>query len=156
MSQVSWNFGDLLEGIEAPLLLPGEAPVLIHEDRSVSWPDYARRSNNFAAGLLARDARPVDKVACYMRNRPEYLEVLGAAFKARLVHANKIPGKGAAIGATAGAGPDVRQSCRSSNRRRPRLSRRRPRWNKRKPPTRHNALSTTRRRRLVSRDVGTL
>jgi len=83
---MSWNFGDLLEGIEAKL--PGEAPALIHEERVLSWPEYARRSNNLASALVARGARPDDKLAFYMRNGTEYMETIGAAFKARLVHVN--------------------------------------------------------------------
>src|SRR5438093_764974 len=47
-----------------------------------------RRTNNLAAALRARGGQPGDKVALYLRNRPEYLEATVACFKARLVHVN--------------------------------------------------------------------
>jgi len=83
---MEWNFGDLLEGVEAGL--PGDATALIHEERTQSWAEYARRSNNLASALRELSAKPDDKLAFYMRNGTEYMETLGAAFKARLVHAN--------------------------------------------------------------------
>jgi len=81
-----WNFGDLLEGIEGRL--PPDAPALIHGDREVSWGELARRTRSLAAGLIARGAQPGDKVAFYLRNSTAYTELLGACFKARLVHVN--------------------------------------------------------------------
>jgi fatty-acyl-CoA synthase len=54
----------------------------------LSWTETGRRSNNLGRALLARGARPGDHLAFYMRNRPEYVELLAAAFKARLVHVN--------------------------------------------------------------------
>jgi acyl-CoA synthetase (AMP-forming)/AMP-acid ligase II len=81
-----WNFGDLLDGIEG--VLPPEAPALVHGDERLSWGELSRRSNNLAAALVARGARPDDKLAFYLRNRNEYIVALAAAFKARLVHVN--------------------------------------------------------------------
>ena len=81
-----WNFGDILDAIEP--VLPPDAPALIHGERVVSWGELSRRSNNLARALIARGAQPGDKIAFYMRNRPEYMETLAAAFKARLVHVN--------------------------------------------------------------------
>jgi len=81
-----WNFGDLLEGLEA--VLPPDAPALIHGDETVCWGEFGPRTRSLAAALLARGARPDDKVAFYMRNGTAYLETLGACFKARLVHVN--------------------------------------------------------------------
>ena len=49
----------------------------------VTWGELSRRSNNLARALIERGAAPGDKIALYMRNRPEYLETLNAAFKAR-------------------------------------------------------------------------
>jgi len=83
---MSWNFGDLLDGL-APVL-PPDALALVHGDEEVSWGELTARSNNLARALLARGARPDDKVAFYMRNRVEYLTALAACFKARLVHVN--------------------------------------------------------------------
>jgi acyl-CoA synthetase (AMP-forming)/AMP-acid ligase II len=86
MATMSWNFGDLLDGVEAAL--PGDALALAHGDRTLTWSDLKRRSNNLAAALLARGAQPGDRVAFYQRNGTEYMEALAACFKARLVHVN--------------------------------------------------------------------
>lgn len=83
---MAWNFGDLLDAIAAAI--PGDTPALIHGDRVISWAKTTRRSNNLARALIARGAKPRDKVAFYMRNRPEYTEGLAACFKARLTHVN--------------------------------------------------------------------
>ncbi len=82
----NWNFGDILDALDASF--PGDAPALIHGERTVTWRELGRRSNNLAAALLARGAEPGDKVAFYLRNRPEYTEALAACFKARLVQVN--------------------------------------------------------------------
>ena len=68
--------------------MPGDAPALLYGDRTVSWAEFDRQSNNLAAQLLARGARPGDKVAFYMRNQPAYMLTLAACFKARLTHVN--------------------------------------------------------------------
>lgn len=82
----AWNLGDVLDGVDS-VIAPG-APALIHADRVLSWSDLARRSNNLARALIARGAKPDDKIALYTRNCTEYLETLVAAMKARLVHVN--------------------------------------------------------------------
>ena len=86
MRKMSWNFGDLLDGVEAAL--PGDGLALAHDDRSLTWADLRRRSNNLAAALLARGAAPGDRVAFYLRNGTEYMESLAACLKARLVQVN--------------------------------------------------------------------
>ncbi len=86
MRPLSWNFGDLLDGIDA--VLPGEATALAHGEKVVTWAELRRRSNNLAVALRARGAAPGDRVAFYMRNGTEYMESLAACFKARLVHVN--------------------------------------------------------------------
>ena len=83
---MGWNFGDIFEA--AAEAVPGDAPALLHGARTVTWADLDRGSNNLARQLVTRGARPGDKVALYMRNRPEYMETLVACFKARLVHVN--------------------------------------------------------------------
>lgn len=83
---MTWNFGDILEGIDKGF--PSDAPALIQGETTVTWSDFARRSNNLAAGLRARGLGPGDKVGFYMRNRPAYMETLAACFKARAVHVN--------------------------------------------------------------------
>src|SRR5687767_13925208 len=83
---MGWNFGDILDAV-APEL-PPSAPAFIHGERVISWDEASKASNNLGRALIARDAQPGDKVAIYMRNRPEYILALAAAFKARLTHVN--------------------------------------------------------------------
>jgi fatty-acyl-CoA synthase len=83
---MSWNLGDIFDAVAAAL--PHDAPALITRDRTVSWGELDRRSNALARALVERGAQPDDKVALYLRNRPEYIEMLVACFKARLVHVN--------------------------------------------------------------------
>lgn len=80
------NFGDIIEAVEHAV--DPAAPALLHGDAVVSWGEAAARSNNLARALLARGLAPGDKLALYMRNRPEYALGIAAAFKARLVHVN--------------------------------------------------------------------
>lgn len=81
-----WNYGDILDAISP--VLPQDAPALVHGERVISWGAMTKRSNNLARALIKHGAKPGDKVAFYMRNRPEYTETLAAAFKARLTHVN--------------------------------------------------------------------
>ncbi|HWD29586.1 MAG TPA: acyl-CoA synthetase [Rhizomicrobium sp.] len=81
-----WNFGDILDAIET--VLPPDAPAFVHGTRRISWGETSKRTNRLARALIARGAGPRDKVAFYMRNRPEYCETLAACFKARLTHVN--------------------------------------------------------------------
>ncbi|MEM7408933.1 MAG: acyl-CoA synthetase [Myxococcota bacterium] len=81
-----WNLGDLLDGVAKAL--PADSPAIVHGDVRFGWAEFDRRSNNLAQGLRERGAQPDDKVAFYLRNRAEYLVVLAACMKARLVHVN--------------------------------------------------------------------
>jgi fatty-acyl-CoA synthase len=83
---MDWNLGDLFDAVEP--VLPADAPALLHGEQRVSWRDLSRRSNNLARALRELGARPDDKIALYLRNGPEYLEIVVAALKARLVHVN--------------------------------------------------------------------
>ncbi|MFN3233465.1 MAG: acyl-CoA synthetase [Alphaproteobacteria bacterium] len=83
---MEWIFGDMLDAVAAQA--PADAPALIHGDRVVLWPDFDRRTNAIARAVHAHGIEPGAKVGFYMRNRPEYPEMLAAAFKARLVHVN--------------------------------------------------------------------
>ncbi|MBN9557630.1 MAG: AMP-binding protein, partial [Alphaproteobacteria bacterium] len=76
---MGWNYGDILDAIET--VLPGDAPALIHGSRTITWAEKGRRTNNLARALIANGAKPGDKVAFYMRNRPEYVETMAACFK---------------------------------------------------------------------------
>jgi acyl-CoA synthetase (AMP-forming)/AMP-acid ligase II len=81
-----WNFGDILDGIAT--VLPPDTPALIHGDRVITQREFTHRTNNIARALIARGARPGDKVAFYMHNCPEYSEAFAACFKGRLIHVN--------------------------------------------------------------------
>ena len=65
---MAWNYGDILDTI-APML-PADAPAMIHGDRMITWGETTKRTNNLARGLIERGAKPGDKLAFYMRNRP--------------------------------------------------------------------------------------
>jgi len=83
---VGWNFGDILDAIEP--VLPQDAPAFLHGDRTITIGEARQATNNMARALIARGAQPGDKIAIYMRNRPEYLMALAAGFKARMTHVN--------------------------------------------------------------------
>ena len=83
---IDWNLGDILDAIEPAM--PKDAPALIHGDRIITWPEMSVRSNNLARNLRERGAVDGAKVAFYMRNRPEYGELMAACFKGRLTHVN--------------------------------------------------------------------
>jgi 3-oxocholest-4-en-26-oate---CoA ligase len=85
MSNTGWNFADVWEAVAGRF--PASA-ALRHADRLVSWRDFDERANGVAASMLAAGLGHQDKVAQYMRNRPEYLESMFAAFKAGLVPVN--------------------------------------------------------------------
>ena len=83
---MTWTYGDLLDAVGQRV---PERPALIHGDQTITWGAVDERSNRVARAML--DADGVDfgsHVAFYMTNRPEYLETVTAAFKARLVHMN--------------------------------------------------------------------
>ena len=81
-----WNFGDILDAI-APVLDPA-SPAFFHGDRVITWGETISRSNNLARAFLDAGAVYGDKVAFYMRNRPEYVETVAACYKGRLSHVN--------------------------------------------------------------------
>ena len=83
---MSWNFGDIMDTLTE--VVPGNHPALIHGDRVLTWQDVDERSNRLARNLLQGGAATGDKVGFYMRNRPEYMELLAACFRARLTHVN--------------------------------------------------------------------
>ncbi len=83
---MGWNFGDILDAISP--VIPADAPAFLHGERTITWGEATKATNNMARGLIARGAKPGDKLAIYMRNRPEYLLALAAGFKARLTHVN--------------------------------------------------------------------
>ena len=83
MPDLSWNLADLFE------LVADTAPernALAHgvSGPTRSWRELDRNANALALHL-ARQHQPGDKIALYSYNRPEFVETLVAAFKARLV-----------------------------------------------------------------------
>lgn len=83
---MAWNFGDIMDTLVD--VVPGDHPALVHGDRVISWREVDHRSNNLAKAMLDGGATTGDKVGFYMRNRPEYMELLAACFRARLTHVN--------------------------------------------------------------------
>jgi len=81
-----WNFGDILDAVEP--VLPQDSPAFIHGERVVTLGEARQATNNLARALIARGAVPGDKIAIYMRNRPEYLMAVAAGWKARMTHVN--------------------------------------------------------------------
>jgi len=80
------NFGDMMDAV-ATAVAP-ETTAFIHGDRSITWGDADRATNNLASALIARGHESGERIAIYMRNRPEYLLALTAGWKARLTHVN--------------------------------------------------------------------
>ncbi len=83
---MGWNFGDILDTVEP--VLPQDSPAFIHGERVITLGEARQATNNLARALIARGAAPGDKIAIYMRNRPEYLMAVAAGWKARLTHVN--------------------------------------------------------------------
>jgi len=83
---VHWNYGDILDGVDRRT--PESRAALIHGDRTITWREFSRRTNNLARALRTRGITTGDKIAFYLRNSPEYSEGIAAGFKARLTHVN--------------------------------------------------------------------
>ncbi|MDQ1396704.1 MAG: 3-oxocholest-4-en-26-oate---CoA ligase [Acidimicrobiaceae bacterium] len=80
-----WNFADAFEVVAAKV---PDAPCQKQGDRTVTWAEFDRRANGFAAELIEAGLTKQSKVAAYLTNCPEYLEIYQAAFKAGLVPVN--------------------------------------------------------------------
>lgn len=83
---IGMQLGDYLDALAEAL--PEDHPALIHEDRLITWGQFASRTNNLARALRARGVNADDKMAVYMHNGPEYLECLAAGFKGSMTHVN--------------------------------------------------------------------
>ena len=53
---MGWNFGDILDAISP--VLPPDTPAFLHGDRTITWSEATKASNNLARGLIA-DGRTV-------------------------------------------------------------------------------------------------
>ncbi|WP_304175832.1 AMP-binding protein [Phenylobacterium aquaticum] len=76
-----WLFADVWEAIAGA---QPDRPALIQGERVVTWGAFDARADALAARLVAAGVGSDAKVAAYLYNGPEYLEVYYAAFKAGL------------------------------------------------------------------------
>ncbi|MFV0257499.1 MAG: acyl-CoA synthetase [Acidimicrobiales bacterium] len=80
-----WNIADAFEAIAARI---GDRPCQVQGDRTVTWGEFDRRAEAVAADLIDAGLGRGAKVACYLYNGPEYMEVVNAAFKASMSPVN--------------------------------------------------------------------
>jgi len=73
-----WNFADIYEAMAAKV---PDRPCQMQGDRVVSWGEFDRRANAVAAHLVDVGLTHQSKVAAYLYNGVEYMEVYLAAFK---------------------------------------------------------------------------
>ncbi len=81
----TWTFADVWEAVAQSV---PEAPAAFHGDSQISWASFDKRANGVASHLLASGCGHQDKVAFYLYNRAEYLELFFACSKVSLVHVN--------------------------------------------------------------------
>jgi fatty-acyl-CoA synthase len=79
MPATNWNLGDIFTAVAARV---PDRPCQIQGERVVTWSEFDRRADALAADLLAAGVSHQAKVACYLHNGVEYMEVMVAAFKA--------------------------------------------------------------------------
>jgi fatty-acyl-CoA synthase len=80
-----WNFADVYEGVAARA---PERLCQVQGVRTVTWRQFDRRANALARDLLDAGLTHQSKVAAYLYNCPEYLEVYLGAFKGGFVPVN--------------------------------------------------------------------
>ncbi len=80
-----WTYADVWDSIAAAI---PDRPAQIQGARVVGWRDFDRRANALARRLLELGLQRQSKVAAYLYNCPEYLEVYYATFKAGLTPVN--------------------------------------------------------------------
>ena len=81
----NWNLADIWELVAD---VRPDYPAQRCGERSFTWAALDGRANALAADLLGAGLGHQAKVAAYLHNGPEYLEVYAAAFKAALVPVN--------------------------------------------------------------------
>jgi acyl-CoA synthetase (AMP-forming)/AMP-acid ligase II len=84
-SMPEWNFADAWEVVAE---VAADRPAQRCGPRTVTWGQWDRRANALAADLLASGLGHQAKVAAYLYNGVEYLEVYHGAFKAGMVPVN--------------------------------------------------------------------
>jgi len=85
VATTEWNFADLFEAVAAAV---PDRPAHIQGNRVVPWSELDRRAEALADDLLSAGLGHQSKVACYLHNGNEYLEVVYAACKAAMVPFN--------------------------------------------------------------------
>ncbi len=80
-----WNYADVWEAVADEL---PDAPALTQGGHTWTWRQLDHRADNVARWLLGAHVEHQDKVALYLYNCPEYLEVTFACFKIGLVPIN--------------------------------------------------------------------
>jgi fatty-acyl-CoA synthase len=80
-----WNFADVYEAVAAKV---PDRPCQVQGERVIGWREFDQRADALAADMLAAGLGHQSKVAAYLHNGPEYLEVYVAAFKAGLAPVN--------------------------------------------------------------------
>ncbi|MGI9053673.1 MAG: AMP-binding protein [Ilumatobacteraceae bacterium] len=79
------NFADLYEALTA---LDPTADALVQGDRRITWGELDDTASRLAAVFTEWGLEPGTRVALYLFNGPEYLELACGAFKARVVPIN--------------------------------------------------------------------
>ncbi|HEX5367085.1 MAG TPA: AMP-binding protein [Acidimicrobiales bacterium] len=80
-----WQYADVWDVVAD---VRGDAPALVHGDRRTSWTAFRSRAGALARSLVAGGAARGDRVAQYLYNCPEYLEVSYATYQAGLTPVN--------------------------------------------------------------------
>ena len=73
-----WTFADIYEAIADAI---PDAPCQVSGSRVVTWGEFDRRANAFAADLIDAGLQHQSKMAAYLYNGVEYLETYIGAFK---------------------------------------------------------------------------
>jgi fatty-acyl-CoA synthase len=81
----TWNYADVWEAVADSI---PESGALTHGKETRSWAEFDRRADHLARWLLGADVAHQDKVALYLYNCPEYLEVTFACLKLGLLPIN--------------------------------------------------------------------
>ena len=82
---MNWNFGTVFESVADAI---PEHTALVQDGRRRTWREFDERASRLAAAFRALGLGPGSKVAFYLYNSNEYLEMLFATFKLRAVPAN--------------------------------------------------------------------
>ena len=79
------NWADLYEAIAA---LDPSAEAIVHGDRRITWGEFDETTARLSAVFQSWGLDPGARVALYLFNVPEYIELAVGAFKARVVPIN--------------------------------------------------------------------